>query len=243
MLRRSHVTAVICAVCFGGGLASSGATAQAAGSRIVRLSNETTLTRFAYPNSRGIVYGRPTSASKRLTVLRYLTEDGLPENYLLLSRMTDDKGRVWVRIRVPERPNGLTGWVLRTALGNFHKVTTRLVVDRRRLTITLFRKGRRIFRAPLGVGKPSTPTPSGHFWIREHFRVFGVPAYGPYAIGTSAHAPTLSEWPNGGVVGIHGTDQPGLVPGRPSHGCMRMRNADITRLYRLLPIGTPLRIL
>jgi hypothetical protein len=241
--RRSLVTAVICAVCSGGGLASSGATAEAATSRIVRLSNERTVTRIAYPTKHGVVYRRPTSRSKRVSVLHYLTEDGLPENYLLLAKMTDRIGRVWVRIRLPQRPNGLTGWVLRSSFGNFHKVTTRLVVDRRKLTITLFREGRQIFRAPIGVGKPSTPTPAGRFWIREHFRVVGVPAYGPYAIGTSAHAPTLTEWPNGGVVGIHGTDEPGLIPGRPSHGCMRMRNADISRLYRLLPIGTPLRIL
>jgi lipoprotein-anchoring transpeptidase ErfK/SrfK len=44
-------------------------------------------------------------------------------------------------------------------------------------------------------------------------------------------------------VGIHGTNQPQLVPGRPSHGCIRMRNSDILRLGRLMPVGTPLRIL
>ena len=31
-----------------------------------------------------------------------------------------------------------------------------------------------------------------------------------------------------------------LIPGRPSHGCIRVRNADMARLYRLTPIGTPI---
>jgi lipoprotein-anchoring transpeptidase ErfK/SrfK len=78
--------------------------------------------------------------------------------------------------------------------------------------------------------------------VREKLLAIGGPAYGPYAFGTSAYAPSLSEWPGGGVVGIHGTDQPGLIPGRPSHGCVRMRNADITRLWRLMPVGTPINI-
>ena len=52
----------------------------------------------------------------------------------------------------------------------------------------------------------------------------------------------LTDWPGGGVIGIHGTDQPGLIPGRPSHGCVRVRNGDVKRLYALTPIGTPLLI-
>jgi lipoprotein-anchoring transpeptidase ErfK/SrfK len=43
-------------------------------------------------------------------------------------------------------------------------------------------------------------------------------------------------------VGIHGTNQPELIPGRPSHGCIRVRNRAIKRLARLMPIGTPIRI-
>ena len=61
------------------------------------------------------------------------------------------------------------------------------------------------------------------------------------AFGTSAYS-KLSDWPGGGVVGIHGTNEPGLIPGRPSHGCIRVRNRDIVRLGRLMPIGTPVRI-
>ncbi|MEA2125974.1 MAG: hypothetical protein QOI80_2756, partial [Solirubrobacteraceae bacterium] len=59
--------------------------------------------------------------------------------------------------------------------------------------------------------------------------------------GTSAYS-SLSEWPGGGVIGIHGTNEPGLIPGRPSHGCIRVPNGAITRLVRLMRVGTPVRI-
>src|SRR5205823_14824233 len=106
---------------------------------------------------------------------------------------------------------------------------------------TLYRGGRRIWQASVGVGRPSLPTPAGRFYVMEKV-ISTDPFYGPYALGTSAYAPTLSEWPQGGVVGIHGTDEPQLIPGRPSHGCIRMRNGDITRLWRLIGLGTPIQI-
>jgi lipoprotein-anchoring transpeptidase ErfK/SrfK len=71
---------------------------------------------------------------------------------------------------------------------------------------------------------------------------FDDPFYGPVAFGTSARSPTLTEWPGGGFIGIHGTNQPGILPGRVSHGCIRLRNADIVRLARLLPVGSPLTV-
>ena len=78
--------------------------------------------------------------------------------------------------------------------------------------------------------------------MREKFRFKNRPVYGSRAIGTSAYAPTLSDWPGGGVVGLHGTDEPGLLPGRVSHGCVRIRNSQIIKLYNLIPVGTPIWI-
>jgi len=78
--------------------------------------------------------------------------------------------------------------------------------------------------------------------VTEKLTAIGGPFYGPYALGTSAYAPTLSEWPGGGEVGIHGTDEPTLIPGRPSHGCVRLRNTDISRLWPLISVGTPIEI-
>jgi lipoprotein-anchoring transpeptidase ErfK/SrfK len=122
------------------------------------------------------------------------------------------------------------------------EVHTRLIVDRARLTLTLLRNGRPIFHAPVGIGAPATPTPTGRFYVRNCLTRYASPFYGPIAFGTSAQSQTLTDWPAGGFVGIHGTNEPGLIPGRPSHGCIRLRNPDIVRLARLLPVGTPLEI-
>jgi hypothetical protein len=209
---------------------------------VTQVSDEETTTRWANPYNTAAVYAKPAKKSKRVGRLRLMTEDDFPEVYVVLSKTTDAKGVEWVRIRVPARPNGGQGWVLRDNLGGFHTVHTKLLIVRRTLRATVFRSGRKIFSARVGVGKSSTPTPAGHFWIREKFRVRGAPVYGTHAFGTSAYAPTLSDWPNGGVVGLHGTNQPYLIPGRPSHGCIRFKNADIARLYKLVPVGTPLEI-
>ena len=83
----------------------------------------------------------------------------------------------------------------------------------------------------MGVGAPGTPTPAGRFWIRERLRGFGG-SFGPWAFGTSAYSNVLTGWPGGGVIGIHGTNQPGLIPGRPSHGCVRVPNWKIVQLKR-----------
>jgi lipoprotein-anchoring transpeptidase ErfK/SrfK len=116
------------------------------------------------------------------------------------------------------------------------------VIDRHKLRATLFKRGKKIWSSPVGVGKSSTPTPAGHFWIRERLsNLRGSPIYGPWAFGTAAYS-RLSDWPGGGVVGIHGTNQPELIPGRPSHGCVRMPNRKIRQLKRLMPVGTPLLI-
>jgi lipoprotein-anchoring transpeptidase ErfK/SrfK len=207
------------------------------------LSNESTTTRWAYAIARGTAFSTPSKRSHRVGRLRYLTEDGFPEVYIVLSSWKDANHTQWLHVRLPQRPNNVTGWVVRSAVGDFHIVHTELVVDKRKLRATLYRNGRRIFSAPVGVGKASTPTPAGRSWIREKFPVSGNPVYGPRALGTATYSNTLTDWPGGGVVGMHGTDQPYLVPGHPSHGCIRLHNADILRLYPLVPVGTPLLIL
>jgi hypothetical protein len=173
--------------------------------------------------------------------LRWYTEDGYPEIYPALRRGRDAWGRPWLLVRVPMRPNGRTGWVLERSLAPLRLVRTRLVIDRRRLRATLTLGGRRVWSSPVGVGAPGTPTPAGRFWIRERLRGLGG-IYGPWAFGTGAYS-SLSDWPGGGVVGIHGTNQPWLIPGRPSHGCVRVPNPAVRRLARLMPVGTPVLIL
>jgi hypothetical protein len=211
---------------------------------VQQLSNETTTTYWAHSAGDAVVHFVPTIDGRQVTRLHLLTEDGAAEVYIVLRRYVDDRGRTWLRVRIPRRPNGTTGWVLARSLGPVHRITTHMVIDREHLVATLYDAGRVIWSSPVGVGKASTPTPAGNFWIREKLVALGGsnPIYGPYALGTSAYS-VLTDWPGGGVVGIHGTNEPQLIPGRPSHGCVRVPNAAITRLYRLITVGTPVSII
>ena len=206
----------------------------------MRLSDEKTVTRWAHASDAYPIRTEPKTAARTITRLRYFTEDRLAEVYLVLAATLDAGGTPWLRIRIPMRPNGRTGWVPADRLGQLYVVRTRLLIDRTMKRATLFRDGRKVWQAPVGIGRAGAPTPRGKFYVRELLKGDGK-VYGTWAFGTSAYS-ALSDWPGGGVVGVHGTNQPQLIPGRPSHGCVRVRNAKINQLKRLMPIGTPIEI-
>jgi lipoprotein-anchoring transpeptidase ErfK/SrfK len=180
----------------------------------------------------------PSRSAKAITVVSDRTPEGT--NNLVLA--LESRGP-WVRVRLAVLPNGTTGWVPREALGPYRGVWTRLVVNRARMTATLLRRGKAIFRAPIGVGRSYLPTPRGEFYVRMKLAGFDDPMYGPIAFGTSGRAPNLTGWPGGGYIGIHGTNRPELLPGAVSHGCIRLRNGDIRRLAGLMPVGTPVTVI
>lgn len=151
-------------------------------------------------------------------------------------------GVTWVRARLSVLPTGTTGWLPRRALGGWSFIDTRVVIDRAALTLAFYRDGRRVFRAPVGIGAAGSPTPAGQFYVRDGLTRYASPEYGPAAFGTSARSAAETDWPAGGFIGIHGTDQPGLIPGRISHGCVRLRNSAILALARVMPVGTPVTI-
>jgi lipoprotein-anchoring transpeptidase ErfK/SrfK len=204
------------------------------------ISDEQTTTYWAYSVEAAAVRTAPRPHARVITHLRLWTEDGFPEDYLVLAQEVYPN-ETWFRVRIPGRPNGRTGWVPEEALGNLNVTHKHVVVDEEQLRLTVYVSGRAIFSAPVGIGKRSTPTPKGNYWIRERFRS-NDPFFGPYAFGTADYS-TLSEWPHGGVVGIHGTNEPQLIPGRPSHGCIRLKNRDVRRLWQLVGVGTPLTVI
>jgi hypothetical protein len=198
---------------------------------------------WAYPQTAAVVRSDPSASSASVSKLHFLTELRAPEVYRVTGRLTDDADQTWLRIAVLGRPNGRLGWVPESALGPLHKVAETLVINRSSLRAILFKGKRRLFSAPIGIGRGKWPTPPGDFYIREGIRIKrGGGVYGAFAFGTSAYSPTLSDWPGGGVIGIHGTNEPDLIPGRISHGCIRMRNQQINRLRRLAGVGTAVEI-
>jgi L,D-transpeptidase-like protein len=206
-----------------------------------RLASERHGARWAALRRPTIARTRPSPRARAAARVSSRTPEGTTNLVLVVGSRRDGHGRLWIRARLPSR-GARSAWLPRSALGTYGVVHTRLVVDRARLTLTLTRNGRMAFRAPVGIGRPQTPTPGGLFYVRDRVTRYASAFYGPIAFGTSAQSSTLTDWPGGGFVGIHGTDRPDLVPGRISHGCIRLRNADILRLAKLMPVGTPLEI-
>lgn len=198
--------------------------------------------RWAFVEKTTPARAEPRASARVVGRLPRITPEYQRNLTLLLDGKIDQAGRYWVRVRLPILPNGSTGWVPRSVVGNFRSVSTRLVIDRALFTATLYRQGKPVFRTRVGVGKLHWPTPAGEFHVRERLSGFSDPVYGPLAFGLNARSSVLTDWLNGGFIGIHGTNQPQILPGRVSHGCIRMPNPAIRRLARLMPLGTPVRI-
>lgn len=189
------------------------------------------------PVRRTLLVREAPSASARILARVTGSTPERTENIVLVTGRTRRSNGLWV----PVRAAGAEGWAPRSALGGYEAVDTRLLVDTDALTATLLRANRVVFRAPVGVGTADAPTPTGAYYVRNRLTRYRSAFYGPVAFGTSARS-TLTDWPAGGFVGIHGTNHPELLPGRVSHGCIRMRNEDILTLARLMPVGTPVEI-
>ena len=181
---------------------------------------------------------RAPGANRPFRILRSPTAVGSPLVFLVRRRVEG-----WVQVWLPTRPNGSAGWV--------HDRAVALALDPYRITvslgrhrITLWKAGRAIIRQPAGVGRSVLPTPAGTYYIVELLKQpdpNGV--YGPYAFGLSAYSNVLFSFGGGpGQIGLHGTNEPGLLGTSVSHGCIRVANALITRLARILPLGTPVAI-
>jgi hypothetical protein len=219
-------------------------TAPPAAFRIARpkpLANIAGTTRWAPVIRATFARRAPRFDSPRLALVPTRTPEGTTD-IVVADWEVEHHGVMWERVGLAILPNGIRGWVPRSSLGGWSFVDTRLVISRTRLTATLSRAGRVIFRAQVAVGAPATPTPAGMFYVRDRLTGFASPVYGPLAFGISARSATLTEWPDGGFVGIHGTDRPNLIPGRVSHGCIRLTNAAIVKLGRLMPVGTAVKI-
>ncbi|HTN79317.1 MAG TPA: L,D-transpeptidase [Acidimicrobiales bacterium] len=167
---------------------------------------------------------------------------GFPTTLSVLALERLCNGATWYRVQLAHWPNGTTGWVRSVDVATT-KLRVRIVVDVSAHQLTLYRAGHVVLRTPAAIGKPSTPTPLGTFFVTQRF-VVDPPtgAYGPRALGISAFSNVLRSWRDGGPIGIHGTDETFSI-GRPvSHGCIRLPNDVIIRLFAVTPLGTPVVI-
>jgi lipoprotein-anchoring transpeptidase ErfK/SrfK len=186
-----------------------------------------------------VVRSAPSAQAKRIAVLHDLRADFRAQIVLALELRADRAGALWYRIALPGRPNGRMGWI-RASAAVLRPTVAEIVVDRSARTLELRRGGKVQLRTKVAVGARGMETPVGLYYVTSRF----VPKdafFGSYALETSAYS-KLSEWPGGGVVGIHGTTRPDLLGKAVSHGCVRVSNSAALVLKRLAPLGTPIKI-
>jgi lipoprotein-anchoring transpeptidase ErfK/SrfK len=181
----------------------------------------------------------PDPHARVIKVMRQFRPDYRMQVLLADSLRRGTDGRPWYRISVPMRPNGMMGWIPARSV-SLAPTASRIVISRSARTIDVYRDGKRALHAIVAVGAPGMETPVGHYYVAARF----VPQdsfLGVFALETSAYS-KLSEWPGGGVVGIHGTSAPQLLGQAVSHGCVRVANTTAAALRRLAPLGTPIWI-
>jgi lipoprotein-anchoring transpeptidase ErfK/SrfK len=145
----------------------------------------------------------------------------------------------WMHIEIPGRPNGRTGWVKASGVV-WSPRSKKIVVDLSAMTVTLFQGSKVLLSTRAAVGRPGMETPTGHFYILAGYHPTEA-VLGNYAFETSAYS-KLSDWPGGGIVGIHAWTDPSVFGHAVSHGCVRVPNDVAAKLRDLVPPGTPVTI-
>jgi lipoprotein-anchoring transpeptidase ErfK/SrfK len=168
---------------------------------------------------------------------------GEPTTVPVIGALTGPDGVRWLRVMLPGRPNGSTGWIAqqgtRRLMTDWH-----IVVDLAARRVQVYHDGHVLRTFPAVVGKPSTPTPTGEFFVEETLQMSSGEAGGPFALALSARSNVLQEFEGGpGQIAMHGRDNLGGTLGTAaSHGCIRLASASIEWLAARIGPGTPMTI-
>jgi lipoprotein-anchoring transpeptidase ErfK/SrfK len=151
--------------------------------------------------------------------------------------------RRWLLVRLPGRPNGHTGWIRK---GETVRSFTRwhIVVDASSRKVTVYRSARPVRMFEAIVGKPSTPTPTGQFFVEESIALRPTDVGAPFALALSARSDVLQEFAGGpGQIALHGLSNVGGVLGTAvSHGCVRLADGAMRWLAARIGPGVPVTI-
>ena len=188
---------------------------------------------------RGVTRIHAAAAGPVRQVQDDMTDEGTRQRLLVL----EDEGD-WLRVALPGRPNGRTGWI-RAGSVDLAATDWRMEVSLGQRTLTVLRGGLVYGTHAVAVGAGATPTPEGMFFVTD---LLAPPdpagPYGPYAFGISAYSDVVTSFGKGGrgQIGLHGTNDPASI-GRPvSNGCLRLDNNTIRTLAEQLPLGTPFQV-
>jgi hypothetical protein len=185
---------------------------------------------------------RRTPSGRSFASFGLTNANGHATVFEIRGRVQDACGRTWFDASLPVRPNGVRGFIAARDV-DVLEVHTKIVVDLSERRLAFFKWGRKELEAPVAVGAPGTPTPTGRYYVNQ--RLLAADAggpWGPAAIGISAFSDVLQEWTQGGPIAIHGTNEPTSIGHAASHGCIRLQNGTLRRLFAATPAGTPVTI-
>ncbi len=190
-----------------------------------------------------VVRAAPKNRAKRIGRLSPVGPIGGDGTAMLITGAKKIKKVQWVRLLMPERPNGKQGWVKADSVRLVRR-PTRVVINRNNHRLTLYRGRKRILSTTVVLGRPGTPTPKGRHAIAENINTNSPSSFlGPRVLALTAHSETINFFRGGkGRVAIHGTNRPDLLGTRASLGCVRVNNTTVRRLARLAPPGTPVLV-
>lgn len=169
-----------------------------------------------------------------------------PNRLLVLESAYDRDFKLWLRVALPGRPNGLSGWVSEDHV-QLRKTPWRIVVNTKARAVSVYRSGKLQRRFGVVVGAPGTTTPEGLFAVAERQKQRNPNGFvGPWVLALTARSSTLENYAGGpGVTALHGRAGASLLDPlgtARSHGCVRMDNANIVWLARVAGPGTPVEI-
>jgi lipoprotein-anchoring transpeptidase ErfK/SrfK len=180
----------------------------------------------------------PSPGAEPTLELPATTTFGSPRALLVLGQ----KGS-WLRVALPERPNGSTGWVQADDV-ELREVDEHVEIDLAARTLTLIDAGEVVLTTPVAIGATDAPTPTGSFYVVDKLATGDLDSpYGLFAFGLSAFSDIFTDFAGGdGQVGIHGTNDPSSIGQAVSHGCTRVPNDVAQVLDDHLHLGTPVTI-
>jgi lipoprotein-anchoring transpeptidase ErfK/SrfK len=149
----------------------------------------------------------------------------------------------WLQVQIPSRPNGATAWIRRSDVF-LRTVPNHIVIDLGARRLTVLRGAQPLGQFPVAIGAPGRPTPTGDFYVDAVVHLArDTGAYGAGQLSVTAFSDVYQTFGGGpGEIAIHGTNDPALIGGTVSHGCVRMLNADWLQVADLAPTGTPVSI-
>ena len=181
----------------------------------------------------------PNPHARVVLTLDQFRSDFRPQIVLAVAERTGTNGKPWFRLSLPMRPNGSMGWIP-AAFASISPTHNKIVINRGQRQLYIYRSNKLVFNTIVAIGAPGRVTPLGHFYVMARFTP-DDPFLGVFAVETSAYS-SLTEWPGGGIVGIHGTSMPQLLGQAVSHGCVRISNTAALVLKRYALLGTPITI-